>query len=107
LGGIVSAFGMGFPSLAVITVIAAFLRNFSDIPAVRHAFAGIRVGVCVLIVSTVAKLWKTSVPDKASIVIFLLVLLFSVFVSLPLVIVIALSGVAGLVITEVRRRAAK
>jgi chromate transporter len=106
-GGLVSALGMVFPSLVIITGIAAFLRNFSDIPAVKHAFAGIRVGVCVLIAGTVAKLWKASVPDKPAMVIFLLVLLFSVFVSLPLVIVIALAGGAGLVISEVRRRAAK
>ena len=35
------------PSLIIITAIAAFISNFSDLAIVKNAFAGVRVCVCV------------------------------------------------------------
>ena len=54
LGGIIATLGMIFPSLVIITVIAAFLSNFAHIPAVIHAFAGIRA--CVFLLSALVGL---------------------------------------------------
>ena len=51
LGGVMATLGVIFPSLVIITIIAAFIRNFADLPVVKHAFSGIRVCVCVLILS--------------------------------------------------------
>ena len=48
-GGIVATLGLVFPSLIIITLIAAFLRNISELEAVQNAFAGIRACVCVLV----------------------------------------------------------
>lgn len=59
IGGIIATLGVVFPSLVIITLIAGILTNFADIPAVKHAFAGIRVCVCVLIFNAVTKLWKS------------------------------------------------
>ena len=56
IGAAFSTLGMVFPSLVIITVIAAFIQNFAHIEAVQHAFAGIRVAVCVLILTAVIKL---------------------------------------------------
>ena len=42
-GGITATLGVVFPSLVIITVIAAFLSNFAQIQFVKDAFAGIRV----------------------------------------------------------------
>ena len=44
-GGIVATLGIVCPSILIITIIALFLRSFADLPAVAHAFAGIRA-VC-------------------------------------------------------------
>ena len=52
-GGIFATLGVIFPSLVIICVIAGILSNFADIPAVKSAFAGIRVCVCVLIFNAV------------------------------------------------------
>ena len=60
-GGIVATLGMVFPSVVIITLIAAFLRNFAHIPAVGHAFVGVRAAVVALIASSVLKLAKTTV----------------------------------------------
>ena len=53
IGGVVATLGVVFPSFVIITVIAGIIQNFADIPAVRSAFAAIRVCVCVLIFNSV------------------------------------------------------
>ena len=96
-GAAASTLGVVFPSLVIITVIAAVLRGFAGVPAVRNAFAGIRVCVCVLILNAVVKLWKKAVVDVPTGIIFLAVLALAVFTKLsPVVFVIAaaLAGVA-------------
>ncbi|MBN1777953.1 MAG: chromate transporter [Clostridiales bacterium] len=52
-GAVAATVGVVLPSLIIITAIAAVLSNFSDIPWVQHAFAGIRIAVSALIASTV------------------------------------------------------
>ena len=79
LGGVIATLGMVFPSIVIITLIAAFLRNFAHIPAVGHAFSGVRAAVVALIASSVLKLGKTTVKNLPSAIIFAAVLLLSVF----------------------------
>ena len=59
-GGIAATLGVISPSIVIIVLIAMLLENFMDIVWVQHAFAGIRVAVCALIVSSVIKLAKSS-----------------------------------------------
>lgn len=111
LGGVIATLGMVFPSIVIITLIAAFLTNFAHIAAVGHAFAGVRAAVVALIASSVLKLGKTTVKNLPSAVIFTLVLLLAVF-DKPLealfpavsflfspVTYIILAGVAGLLLS--------
>ena len=97
-GGIFATLGVVFPSLIIIVLIAACLTNFADIPAVKNAFAGIRVGVCVLIFSSVVKLFKKGVTDVPTGVIYALVLLGSVFLDLSPAVYVLFAGIAGLLI---------
>ncbi len=96
IGAVVATAGMVFPSLVIITVIAALISNFSDLMWVQNAFAGIRVCVCVLIFNAVVKLWKAAVVDARAFVIFAVVLLGSVFLNLSPVVYVLLAGVAGI-----------
>lgn len=98
LGGIVATLGVVFPSLVIITVIAAVLSNFAEIPAVRNAFAGIRVCVCVLILNAIVKLWKKSVVDVSTLLIFFCVLGLTVFTSISPVLFILAAAIAGLLV---------
>lgn len=100
LGGIVATLGVVFPSLLIITVIAGIIQNFSDIPAVKSAFAGIRVCVCVLIFNSVVKLWKGAVKDKATLVLCLLVFGLSVFFSVSPIVFVLLCAAAGILFTR-------
>lgn len=98
IGGIVATLGVIFPSIVIITIVAAFISNFSDLPVVKNAFAGVRVCVCVLILNAVIKLWKSSVVDKATLVIFLGVFLGSVLTDLSPIIFVLITAIAGIVV---------
>ena len=69
-GGIVATLGFVTAPLLLLIAIAASLRSFAQVPAVRSAFAGIRVCVCVLIVNAVLRLWKNSVVDRTTLLLF-------------------------------------
>jgi chromate transporter len=94
-GGILATLGVVFPSLIIISVIAAFLRNFADIPVVAHALAGVNACVVALIASSVLKLGKTTVKDLAGWCIFLVVLVLTLLFGLSPALLILCAGVAG------------
>jgi len=98
LGGIVATLGVVFPSLVIIAALAGVITTFSHLAWVRHAFAGIRVCVCVLIFNAVLKLWKGAVKDVWGLVIFLVILALSVFTKLSPIIYVLAAAVAGLLI---------
>lgn len=93
--------------IAIILVIAAFLQNFAQLEIVQHAFAGIRVCVCVLIVQAVLRLWKSSVVDAFTLVLYLLVFLLNAFsgflpVKIPVAVLVLLAGAAGITASLVK-----
>ena len=100
LGGIVATLGVVTPSLLIIMLIASILTNFADVPAVKSAFAGIRVCVCVLIFNAVMKLWKKAVVDKGSLILFLAVFLLSVFFKISPIWFVVLCAAAGITLTR-------
>ena len=100
MGGIFATLGVVFPSLVIISLIAGVLSNFADIPAVKSAFAGIRVCVCVLIFNAVVKLWKGAVPDRAALLLCVAVFVFSVFLDVSPVVFVVLCAAAGILFTR-------
>ena len=94
-GGLAATLGVITPSMLIITAIAIFLSSFAANPFVIHAFAGIRVCVCVLIFDTVIKLGRKSITDKRTAFIFLSILLISLFSSLSPVFSVIFAGTAG------------
>ena len=100
IGGIVATLGVVFPSLVIITVIAGILTNFADLPAVKSAFAAIRVCVCVLIFNSVLKLWKSAVKDRAALALFLIVFVLSLFFDISPIVFVLFCAVAGIILTR-------
>ena len=76
-GGILATLGVVFPSLIIITIIAAFLQEFASYPVVAHALAGINAAVVALIAVSVFKLGKTTLKGKVAPWIFLAVLVLA------------------------------
>lgn len=100
MGGIAATLGVVFPSFVIIVIIAGILSNFADIPAVKSAFAGVRVCVCVLIFNSVLKLWKSAVKDKCALALFLAVFVLSVFLDVSPIVYVLVSAVAGIAFTQ-------
>ncbi len=105
VGGTAATLGVVAPSLVIITLIAAFLRNFAHLAVVQNAFAGVRVCVCVLIFNAVVKLWKKAVVDKRTLAIFLMLFLLSLLLDLSPVIQVLAAGVAGVMLKKWEARA--
>ena len=86
------------PSLVIISILAGVITNFSHLDAVRHAFAGIQVCVCVLIFNAVMKLRKKSVIDRRTAIIFFLVLIGSVLLNISPIWFVVGSAFAGILL---------
>ena len=102
VGGIASTLGFVFPSIIIISLIAAFLSNFAELAVVRNAFAGIQACVGVLILNAVVKLMKGAVKNVPAILIYLAVLAASVFFGLSPIILVVASGLAGVAVFAAR-----
>lgn len=103
-GGILATLGVIFPSLVIITCLAGIIEQFSHLAVVRHAFAGIRICVCILILNAVVKLLRKAVIDRATGVIFLLVMAAAFFTSVsPLVFVLG-AGLCGIILKNLEVR---
>jgi len=101
VGAISATLGLVFPSVVIIMVIAAFLQNFMHLAWVAHAFNGVRAGVVALILSSVIKLFKNSVIDWPTRIIYAVVLVLAAagaFCAMPEG---ALGAVLGVVLSPV------
>ena len=106
-GAIVATLGCIFPSLVIITIIAACLQNFASIPAVAHALAGIRAGVCALVLDAVIKLGKKSLVDKVTIAIAAVVLVLSLFSVIPAAYIVVIAALVGIIAKSIKEKGAK
>ena len=104
IGGIVATLGVIFPSVVIISILAAFISNFADYETVKYAMSGIRVCVCALVASAVVKIWKKAIVDKITLVIFLVCFLLAVFTdAVPTAVLVVLAGIAGYVVSLVKK----
>ena len=104
LGGICATLGVVFPSVLIISILAGVIAAFADVPLVQHAFAGIRVCVCVLIFNAVWKLWKSAVVDWKTGLLFGAVFLCAMFTDLSPVWFVLLAAAAGVVLKGLEAR---
>ena len=103
-GAIAATVGFLTGPIVIILIIAAFLTNFAQLEIIQHAFAGIRVCVCVLIVQAVLRLWKRSVVDWFTLALYLAVFALNAFgsvlpVKVPAAALVLLAGAAGLIVS--------
>lgn len=98
IGGILATFGVVFPSLIIISVLAGVITNFSHLKVVEDAFAGVQVCVCVLIFNACVKLLKKAVIDKRTLAIFLVVLTGGVVLNISPVWFVLLAALAGILL---------
>ena len=97
-GAIAASLGVISPSIVIIVAIAAFIQSFSELPIVQNAFVGIRVGVCVLILSAVLKLFKKAIIDKFTFGLFAVVFALSIFTDISPILFVILAAIAGIAV---------
>ena len=106
-GAIAASLGVISPSIVIIVAIAAFIQSFSELEIVQNAFAGIRVAVCVLILTAVMKLFKKAIVDKFTFILFAIVFGLTVFVDISPIIFVIIAAIAGIVIKCMKEGKAK
>lgn len=93
LGGLVASLGFISPSIIIITLIADFLKNFSHIAWIQHAFSGIRIAVSALVLYSVINMVRKNANTSIKFLIFILTFLaIGVFDLSPILIVIIVAG---------------
>lgn len=102
LGGITATLGVISPSLIIITLIAAFIKNFQANPTVKHALSGIGIAVCVLMTSSIYKLLKSGVKDKITFLIFIAGFVLAYFTSISTILLVTGFALLGIIINSVK-----
>ena len=110
-GALAATVGFLTGPILIILIIAMFLKNFAALPLVQHAFAGIRVCVCVLILQAVLRLWKKSVVDPFTLGLYIAVFALNALsgllpVRIPAAVLVILSGVLGIFAANRKNRTA-
>ena len=110
-GALAATVGFLTGPIVIILLIAMFLTNFATLPLVQHAFAGIRVCVCVLILQAVLRLWKKSVVDPFTLGLYIAVFALNALsgvlpVKIPAAVLVILSGAVGVFAANRKNRAA-
>lgn len=103
LGGVIATLGVVFPSLIIITLLAGVIQAYSSLEWVAHAFAGIRVCVCVLIFNAVVKLFAKAIIDAKTLGVYILVLAGGLFLNVSPVVFVVLAGIAGVILKGVAK----
>lgn len=98
IGGIIATLGVVFPSLVIIAMLAGVIQAYASLEWVAHAFAGVRVCVCVLIFNAVSKIFGKSVVDRLTMCIYLAVLAGAVFLNFPPVVFVVVAGIIGVTV---------
>ena len=108
LGAIIATLGVIFPSFVIISLISALLDNFAHITWVQHAFNGISVAVCALILQAVIKLMKSSVKTIKNIfgvLLFAIAFLLILFFDITPVIIVVAAALVGILSGKLRNKA--
>ena len=108
IGAIIATLGVVLPSVIIITIIAAVLRPYMEIAVVQHAFAGIRVAICGLIIKTVVTLFRSTVKGAPAIVLALSVFTLLAFFGVsPILLAVGAAVISVAVGLFKQRRAGK
>lgn len=102
IGGCVGTFGMVFPSVIIITIIALFIGNFAEIAWVQRALRGINVAVAAILTSAVYKFSKKSVKNIFGFVLLLVSFLLIYVLNVGTIWIIIGSCLTGVIIAGCR-----
>ncbi len=103
LGGIIATLGIIFVPIIIISILALFIKNFSQYEVVGHALSGIRVVVSVFIFNAVYTMAKKVLSDKFTISLAIVSFVLSFILSVSPIILVILSTCTGLLYKKERK----
>ncbi len=101
-GAIAATLGVIFPSIIIITIIAAFLQQIATLEIVQNAFKGIRLAVCGTVTCTIIGTARKSFVDMLSAVIGLAAFVAVAFFGAPTVPCVVIFAVFGLAVQTIK-----
>lgn len=108
VAGVIGAFaatvGVIIPSFVIIFIISGLLRQFSELRAVRYAFAGIRAGVLALILNALVSMYRQCPRGLAAYIIMAASFLCVAFIDGSTIYVILAAALCGVVMAFVADR---
>lgn len=100
IGGIFATLGMITPSILIITIVAAFLKQFMDNEWLAHALMGVRGIVCALMLNTVLTLAKKSLIHPICWCVCAVVFVLALFTPIPTIILVLLAAISGILLAR-------
>lgn len=107
VGGIAATLGVVTPSIIIISLLALVLGKIYEMQAVKHAFAGIGVAVCAVLVQAVVKLGKAGLVDKITWIICIVSFVLAFFFDDSTIGIIVLAGIVGIICKRLSRKRAE
>ena len=96
-GAIAATCGMILPAFTAIILLASLFMQISQLTMVKNIFWGVGLGIIVLLFLAIKEMWKKSVNDKFTTVVFILSFSLAISGKIPLFIIIILSLISGIV----------
>lgn len=108
LGAFIATLGVVLPSLVIIFVISLFFEAFLQNVYVVYAFAGIKVGVAILIINAgldmIKKIEKKALPIIVLLAVIIIMITIEIFsFTFSSIILILLGGFIGIVANQVKK----
>jgi len=103
-GGIIATIGVVIPGVSLMLIISSFIKHFAEYPVVKHAFSGIRLAVCALILDTTVKLFKGFWKDYKALIISIIAFVLSAIFSVSPMYIIPVAGLAGFLLFSPRSK---
>ena len=97
LGAACATFGLILPAFLTIYCLAFILREFSQLPAVKYAFFGIRASVLALLVKAVMMMYKKSKKGLIPYIVMVFAFAATALLDLHVLVIVACCAVIGIV----------
>lgn len=105
IGGIVASLGFITPSIIIISLIAKFLKSFSHLALIQHAFVGIRIAVCALVFYSVINMVKKDANTFLKFSIFIITFFAIAVLSISPIILVMGVAIFGILLGRGRKNA--
>ena len=104
IGGIFATLGVITPSIIIITLLAGLIDMVAGNKYVEHAFAGISVAVCALLVQAVLKMAKSGIKDVFTAIVAVVSFVLAFVLDLSPIIIVVLAGIAAVIFKAITEK---